>query len=409
MNKSTVSYRKHRPSKFKNIVGQFNITNTLKNSIKNKNIAQSFLFCGPKGTGKTTCARILAKTINCNNITNETEACDKCNSCNNFNENKSLSIYELDAASNNSVENIRNIISQIRYLPMSEKYKVYIIDEVHMLSNSAFNAFLKTLEEPPENTIFILASTDKDKIIPTILSRCQIFNFKKIKTEEIIKEIKNIAKKEKIEYEEKAIELISIKSNGYLRDALTIFDVISNSSTKKKIDYNSTIKNLNILDNEYYFEITKNLIDEKLSEALLIYNNINEIGFNNEDFIIGFTEHLKNLMLCKNEFSINLLEEYKKNKYIEQSNRTSLSFLINSINIINQCNIKNNSENQKINIELSIIRISHINNFIRKIEKKEKKKLNEKKYKKENENIKSLSKNPYLLEMIKELNLKIIK
>ena len=178
---------------------------------------------------------------------------------------------------------------------------------------------------------------------------------------------------------------------------------------KKKIDYNSTIKNLNILDNEYYFEITKNLIDEKLSEALLIYNNINEIGFNNEDFIIGFTEHLKNLMLCKNEFSINLLEEYKKNKYIEQSNRTSLSFLINSINIINQCNIKNNSENQKINIELSIIRISHINNFIRKIEKKEKKKLNEKKYKKENENIKSLSKNPYLLEMIKELNLKIIK
>ena len=227
MNKSTVSYRKHRPSKFKNIVGQFNITNTLKNSIKNKNIAQSFLFCGPKGTGKTTCARILAKTINCNNITNETEACDKCNSCNNFNENKSLSIYELDAASNNSVENIRNIISQIRYLPMSEKYKVYIIDEVHMLSNSAFNAFLKTLEEPPENTIFILASTDKDKIIPTILSRCQIFNFKKIKTEEIIKEIKNIAKKEKIEYEEKAIELISIKSNGSLRDALTIFDVIS--------------------------------------------------------------------------------------------------------------------------------------------------------------------------------------
>jgi len=369
MNNFTISSRKYRPNNFNEILGQNHIITTIKNAIKKNKLAQSLLFCGPRGVGKTTSARILAKTINCKNINNNIEPCNLCSSCKNFNNKNSLNIYELDAASNNSVEDIRSLINQINYIPQYGKYKIYIIDEVHMLSNSAFNAFLKTLEEPPKHVIFILVTTNQNKIIPTILSRCQIFNFYKIKNNDIVKNLKDIANKEDIKYEEDAIYLISEKCDGSLRDALSMFDLISTFEIKIELTYKNTINQLNILDNEYYFKITNFILKKNLSKTLIIYNKIIKKGFNKYDFITGLNEHLRNLVISKDIETIKLLNISKnlKYKYKKQSKEIDISFLINTLNIINKCEINyNNIQNKKLHIEITIMKIVYNNKLQKK-------------------------------------------
>src|SRR3954465_3063278 len=278
MEKFIVSARKYRPQTFSTVVGQQHITTTLKNAIKNGQLAHAFLFCGPRGVGKTTCARILAKTINCENIQPDGEACNQCHSCKSFNEGTSLNIHELDAASNNSVDDIRSLVDQVRFSPQAGKYKVYIIDEVHMLSASAFNAFLKTLEEPPSYAIFILATTEKHKILPTILSRCQIFDFKRISLQDTVNHLQGIARKEHISTEETALQLIAQKSEGCMRDALSILDKIV-SFTNAHVSYENTLEHLNILDAEYYFKLINHLQDQDLASAMLLFDDINRKGF----------------------------------------------------------------------------------------------------------------------------------
>ena len=362
MDNFIVSARKYRPATFQTIVGQLHITGTLKNAIKNNQLAQAFLFCGPRGVGKTTCARILAKTINCESLSPDTEACRVCNSCISFQNGNSFNIHELDAASNNSVEDIRNLIEQVRIPPQAGRYKIYIIDEVHMLSQAAFNAFLKTLEEPPNYAIFILATTEKHKILPTILSRCQIFDFNRIRVEDIAKHLAEIANKEGIAYDEDGLHLIAQKADGGLRDALSMFDQIVSFSSKN-VNYKSVIDNLNILDYDYYFKLTDAILSEDVANALLLFDEILSNGFDGNHFITGLASHFRNLLVCKDASTLKLLEvsEGIRQKYHIQSQLAPLSFLISALNISNQCDLNyKTSKNQRLQVELTLIKLCHI-------------------------------------------------
>lgn len=363
MDAFVVSARKYRPATFASVVGQSHITTTLKNAIQNNHLAQSFLFCGPRGVGKTTCARILAKTINCQNISTDCEPCNTCTSCVSFNQNTSFTIHELDAASNNSVEDIRSLVDQIRYAPQVGNYKIYIIDEVHMLSNAAFNAFLKTLEEPPRYAIFILATTEKHKIIPTILSRCQIFDFNRIHVQDIAKHLEYIAKQEGVDYEREALHLIAQKADGALRDALSLFDMMVTFSFGKKLTYALTIENLHILDYDYYFKITEYLMKERMADALLLYDEILNKGFDGHHFITGLADHLRNLLVCKDSATITLLNvgDETKKKYLNQATTVSPSFIISALAILNQCDLNyKTSKNQRLLVELTLIKLAYI-------------------------------------------------
>jgi DNA polymerase-3 subunit gamma/tau len=363
MDNFIVSARKYRPATFNTVVGQSHITNTLKNAIKTGHLAQAFLFCGPRGVGKTTCARILAKTINCTNRTENTEACDSCESCISFNSGSSLNVFELDAASNNSVDDIRNLIDQVRYAPQLGSYKIYVIDEVHMLSTNAFNAFLKTLEEPPKHAIFILATTEKHKIIPTILSRCQIFDFNRIQIEDITNHLAFIAKSENVNAEIDALQIIAQKADGALRDACSIFDQIV-SFAGNNITYKTVIENLNILDYDYYFKVTDAILAENISSALLLFNEILNNGFDGHNFVAGLGDHFRNLLVSRDQETIQLLEVGNniKDKYKEQSNNCSLSFLIKGLTILNKTDINyKSSKNQRLQVELALMQIASIN------------------------------------------------
>ncbi len=357
-----VSARKYRPATFETVVGQHHITGTLKNAIKNNQLAQAFLFCGPRGVGKTTCARILAKTINCTNLTPEQEACGVCESCISFQTGHSFNFHELDAASNNSVDDIRSLIEQVRIPPQAGKYKIYIIDEVHMLSANAFNAFLKTLEEPPSYAIFILATTEKHKILPTILSRCQIFDFNRIQVEDIAGLLNKIAQRENISVEADGLHIIAQKADGGLRDALSMFDQIV-SYTNKNLTYKSVIDNLNILDYDYYFRLTDYLISADVSKALVLFDEILNNGFDGNNFINGLATHLRNLLVAKDPTTVKLLEvsENIKQKYLSQSQQIQVSFILTSLNLANQCDLSyKNSRNQRLQVELALIKMCHI-------------------------------------------------
>ena len=349
MESFVVSARKYRPQGFDEVVGQEHITTTLKNAIDNNHLAQALLFCGPRGVGKTTCARILAKLVN------NAEGEDQANS---------LNIFELDAASNNSVDDIRNLTDQVRYPPQFGKYKVYIIDEVHMLSNAAFNAFLKTLEEPPPYAIFILATTEKHKVIPTILSRCQIFDFNRIQITDISDHLKKIAEKESVTVEDEALHLIAQKADGALRDALSIFDLIVTFSADNSVTYQSTIDNLHILDYDYYFNVTNHLLQEEVANALLLFNEVIGNGFDGHDFIVGLAGHFRNLMVCKDNATIKLLEvsENVKQRYAEQANEASVSFLLSGLSIASSCDLNYKaSKNQRLHVELALMKLAHVN------------------------------------------------
>lgn len=362
MDNFIVSARKYRPLTFQTVVGQQHITGTLKNAIKNNQLAQAFLFCGPRGVGKTTCARILAKTINCQNLSAEAEACGVCDSCVSFQNGNSFNIHELDAASNNSVDDIRSLIEQVRIPPQAGKYKIYIIDEVHMLSQAAFNAFLKTLEEPPSYAIFILATTEKHKILPTILSRCQIFDFNRIKVEDMALHLQDIAVKEGIGFDPDGLHLIAQKADGGLRDALSMFDQIV-SFSNKNVNYKAVIDNLNILDYDYYFKLTDSILSEDVPGSLLIFDEILSNGFDGNHFITGLASHFRNLLVTKDITTLKLLEvsEGIKQKYQVQSQASSASFLISALNVTNQCDLNyKTSKNQRLQVELALIKLCHI-------------------------------------------------
>ena len=363
MENFVVSARKYRPGTFNSVVGQSHITTTLKNAIKNNHLAQAFLFCGPRGVGKTTCARILAKTINCQNLQADIEPCNECDSCKSFNAGNSMNIHELDAASNNSVEDIRNLVDQVRYAPQAGKYKIYIIDEVHMLSNQAFNAFLKTLEEPPSYAIFILATTEKHKIIPTILSRCQIFDFNRIQVDDIASHLNYISTQENIATEQEALHLIAQKADGALRDALSIFDLIVTFSSGSTVTYKSTIENLHVLDYDYYFKVADLLLDENISGCLLIFDEILKKGFDGHNFIVGLSEHFRNLLVCKDKETVKLLQvsENVQKRYITQATKSPVSFLLTALNLANLCDLNfKSSKNQRLHVELSLMKMAHI-------------------------------------------------
>lgn len=352
MDKFVVSARKYRPNTFETVVGQSHITTTLQNAINNNQLAQALLFCGPRGVGKTTCARIVAKLIN---------GFDDKEDIGAFN------IFELDAASNNSVEDIRNLIDQVRYPPQFGKFKVYIIDEVHMLSNAAFNAFLKTLEEPPSYAIFILATTEKQKVIPTILSRCQIFDFNRIQIADIVDHMKGIAEQENVKTEDEALHLIAQKADGALRDALSIFDLMVTFSSDNSVTYKSVIENLHILDYDYYFKVTEALLSENSSTSLLVLDEILRDGFDGQNFLGGLGEHLRNLLVCKDPETIKLLQvsEVAQKKYLEQASEADPSFLLSGLNIINQADINyKNSKNQRLIVELALMKMAHLKSVI---------------------------------------------
>jgi len=363
MDNFIVSARKYRPSTFNSVVGQTSITTTLKNAIKTKQLAQAFLFCGPRGVGKTTCARILAKTINCENLTEDFEACNECVSCKSFNESTSFNVHELDAASNNSVDDIRNLVEQVRIPPQSARYKVYIIDEVHMLSAAAFNAFLKTLEEPPPYAKFILATTEKHKILPTILSRCQIYDFRRINLEDITDHLAYVAKSESISYDEEALHIIAQKADGGLRDALSMFDQLVNS-TGHDLTYKSVIENLNVLDFEFYFRITEALLTGNVSAALLTLNEVIDNGFDGQHFLTGLASHLRNILVCKDVATIKLLEvsQVLRNRFLEQSKVCPLDFIIRSLDIANKCDLSyRTSSNKRLHIEIALLQMTRMN------------------------------------------------
>jgi DNA polymerase III subunit gamma/tau len=357
-----VSARKYRPASFDMVIGQNTITNTLKSAIKNNHLAQAYLFCGPRGVGKTTCARIFAKTINCSNLGENAEACDACESCQSFNSLRSFNIHELDAASNNKVEDIRSLNDQVRIPPQIGKYSIYIIDEVHMLSSSAFNAFLKTLEEPPAHAIFILATTEKHKIIPTILSRCQIFDFNRIRIEDIVGRLMYVARNEGINAEEEALHIIGQKADGALRDALSIFDQIV-SLTGRKITYKDVIENLNVLNYEYYFNAIDSALLGDVSTILLSFNEILEKGFDGHNFISGLNSHLRDLLVCRDEITLSLLETTAsvKQRYLKQTGGCNVEFLFRALEIGTGCDLNyKGSKNPRLHVELALIRLCRL-------------------------------------------------
>lgn len=357
-----VSARKYRPATFETVVGQSHITTTLKNAIKNGQLAQAFLFCGPRGVGKTTCARILAKAINCQHLTDTIEACNECESCRSFNDATSMNIFELDAASNNSVDDIRRLVEQVRIPPQSGQYKVYIIDEVHMLSPNAFNAFLKTLEEPPAYAKFILATTEKHKIIPTILSRCQIFDFKRIKIDDIAKHLEYVAQKENIAYEPEALHVIAQKADGGLRDALSMFDQLVNF-TGGNLSYTNCIDNLNVLDYEYYFRLVDYFRNGDISNSLLLYQEILDKGFDGQHFITGLSEHIRNLMVCLDPITLSLLDvsDNIKSRYAEQANNCRLNLLLKYLDIASEYEYRyRDSNNKRLFIEVCLTKMATV-------------------------------------------------
>ena len=362
MDKFIVSARKYRPQTFDTVVGQGHITTTLKNAIKNKQLAHAFLFCGPRGVGKTTCARILAKTINCENLQPDGEACNECHSCVSFNEGTSLNIHELDAASNNSVDDIRSLVEQVRFAPQAGKYKVYIIDEVHMLSSSAFNAFLNTLEEPPPYAIFILATTEKHKILPTILSRCQIFDFKRITINDTVGHLEQIAKKESITTDQAALQVIAQKSEGCMRDALSILDKIV-SFTNAQVTYHHTLEHLNILDADYYFRLMDCMLAQDLAGAMLLFDDINKKGFDEELVLNGFSEFVRNLLVSKDDRTAALLEvvETFRERYAAMAKKVSSGYLVSALNILNETEINYKAaRNKRLHVELALIRLTYL-------------------------------------------------
>ncbi|MBK7335447.1 MAG: DNA polymerase III subunit gamma/tau [Saprospirales bacterium] len=357
-----VSARKYRPTRFEDVVGQAHVSQTLKNALQNDHLAHAFLFCGPRGVGKTTCARILAKVLNCQNVTATFEPCNECDNCKAFQENASFNIIELDAASNNSVENIRSLIEQVRFQPQQGKYKVFIIDEVHMLSQSAFNAFLKTLEEPPPYAIFILATTEKHKIIPTILSRCQIYDFKRIQVPDMVKHLQDICEQESIQADPEALHIIAQKADGALRDALSIFDRIVSFSGNKLI-YEDVIANLNVLDYDYYFRVVDALLTEDLPAVMLLFDEVLRKGFDGDLFVNGLAEHLRNLLMCQDPATLPLLEltEGLQSRYAVQAGQTPPAFLLTALQIANDCDVEfKTARNKRLHTEMALIKMTYI-------------------------------------------------
>ena len=357
-----VSARKYRPMTFDTVVGQAALTTTLKNAVKSGKLAHAYLFCGPRGVGKTTCARIFAKAINCQNPTAEGEACNACESCQSFNEQRSLNIFELDAASNNSVEHIKTLMEQTRIPPQLGRYKVFIIDEVHMLSTAAFNAFLKTLEEPPSHVIFILATTEKHKILPTILSRCQIYDFERMTVRNTVNHLKHVAEKEGFTYEEQALAVIAEKADGGMRDALSIFDQAA-SFCQGNITYEKVIEDLNVLDAENYFQIIDLAINNKVSEIMVLLNNVINKGFNGGLLIQGLAKHVRNVLMAKDPQTLPLLEvsDQQRQRYQEQAKKCETRFLYQALKLMNQCDINyRQSNNKRLLVELTLIEIAQI-------------------------------------------------
>jgi len=377
MSNFVVSARKYRPMRFDEIAGQEHVSLTLKNALKNDQLAHAFLFTGPRGVGKTTSARILAKAVNCENITEDFEPCNECDSCRSFNENASFNIIELDAASNNSVEHIRTLTEQVRFQPQRGKYKVFIIDEVHMLSAAAFNAFLKTLEEPPSYVIFILATTEKHKILPTILSRCQIFDFRRIQIKDITAFLEKICKNEKIDADKEALHIIAQKADGALRDALSLFDrmvsaIPAPEKGNKKLAYETVITTLNILDFDYYFKLTDALVAEDVASVLVLFNEIMNNGFDGDIVINGLAEHFRNLLVCRDEKTVKLLEVSEKlqERYAQQVQVVPPSFLLSGLNITNDCDINfKQAKNKRLHVELALVKMAFINNVLKNTEK----------------------------------------
>lgn len=366
MSNFVVSARKYRPTRFDEIVGQEHVSHTLKNALQSDHLAHAFLFCGPRGVGKTSCARILAKVLNCKSPTTDFEPCNTCESCKSFKENTSFNITELDAASNNSVEHIRALIEQVRFQPQQGKYKIFIIDEVHMLSQQAFNAFLKTLEEPPSYAVFILATTEKHKIIPTILSRCQIFDFRRIQVGDTVKHLQEICQKESIKADEDALHVIAQKADGALRDALSIFDrIIAFSGNELK--YDDVIQNLNILDYDYFFKMTEAFLTEDSASVLNTFDEILKKGFDPDIFINGMAEHFRNLLVCKDSQTIKLLEvgENLQQRYARQSEICSNSFLLTALNIANDCDIEfKMARNKRLHVEIALLKMLYIQRVV---------------------------------------------
>ena len=362
MDNYIVSARKYRPDTFESVVAQKSLTTTLKNAIQSGKLAHAFLFCGPRGVGKTTCARIFAKTINCQNPTPDGEPCNSCESCQSFNQQRSFSIYELDAASNNSVDDIRSLNEQVRIPPQTGRYKVYIIDEVHMLSQAAFNAFLKTLEEPPAHAIFILATTEKHKILPTILSRCQIYDFSRIEVADIIGHLQNIAKNEGINCEHEALRIIAQKSDGCMRDALSLFDQMV-SFTQSDLTYSKVIESLNVLDYEYYFRLTQNMLLGETAQALLLFNNVLSRGFEGNIFIEGAASHFRDLLVASDAATMPLFEgsEELGRRYAEQAGKCKPRMLISALKLCNDCSMNyRTSRNKRLLVELTIIQLTQL-------------------------------------------------
>ncbi len=362
MSDFVVSARKYRPASFDTVVGQGAITNTLKNAIKSNHLSQAYLFCGPRGVGKTTCARIFAKVLNCSNQTDNVEACGECESCVSFAENRSFNIHELDAASNNSVDDIRQLIEQVRITPQIGNYSIYIIDEVHMLSSSAFNAFLKTLEEPPKHAIFILATTEKHKIIPTILSRCQIFDFKAISVQDAVEYLQGIALKEGVNIEPAALNVIAQKADGGMRDALSIFDQVV-SFCGKDVTYERVIANLNVLDYDYYFKMVDDFKGGKVADVLVTFNEILSRGFDAQLFINGLASHMRDVLVSKDKTTLQLLEvgEAVKSKYEQQAQSTPVEFLYEALALCNECDMSYRvSKNKRLLVELTLIRLAQL-------------------------------------------------